>query len=175
LRQRVRTLRDELKEFSDDLQAIAYELHPAAFYRQGLRAALEQECALRHRRTGLAVTLDFDPACQSIDVDIATCIYRVVQEGLRNITEHSGATKASIVVKKINSRVLLELEDFGRGFDTSAAGSQGGLGIISMSERVHLVNGTFEIESRPGAGTRIQAVMPIRGEANGTPANSTRR
>lgn len=162
LRSRLRALRSELTEFSDDLQAIAYELHPGAFYRKGLRSSLEQECAFHRRRTGLAVKLDFDPACQAVHIDIATCLYRIVQEALRNITQHSGAMKASISVKRIKNDIMLKIEDSGKGFDLNRTGSKRGLGIVSMSERAHLLNGTFQIESRPGAGTRIRAMIPIR-------------
>ena len=175
LRLRLRALRRQFTGFSDDLQAVAYELHSVVLHSHGLRAALNQECALRQKRTGLAVTLDFDPACQKLAAGVAICIYRVVQEALRNITEHSGAPSATIVVRKENNAVLLAIEDSGRGFDPAAERPTRGLGIISMAERVHLLNGAFSIESAPGAGTRIRVLLPLDGGANDKSTSSTRR
>jgi signal transduction histidine kinase len=161
IRRRVRALRKDLAEFSDDLQAIAYELHSLVLQRQGLRTALEQEILVCLHRAGLRVTLNFDPACERVTGDVAICIYRVVQEALRNTIEHSGASRATIEVRRLPNAVTLLVQDFGKGFEVPADGSRRGLGIVSMSERAHLLNGTFSLESSIKGGTQIRVEIPI--------------
>ncbi len=82
--------------------------------------------------------------------DIALCVYRVAQESLHNVAKHAGVTKALLKLVATEGELLLQVDDEGVGFQTENCSSQPGVGLSSMEERVHLVNGSFSIRSEPG-------------------------
>jgi len=87
-------------------------------------------------------------------------LLRVVRESLSNVARHSGADSASVVVSANETELSVEIVDGGRGFDVEAARKAGRLGLVGMSERVRLLDGTLELESRPGGPTRVRATIP---------------
>ena len=92
--------------------------------------------------------------------DVALCLFRIVQEGLNNVVKHSGAREARVTLSGATDNLFLTIADSGRGFDDASA-SNGGLGLASMRERVHLVGGDMALESQPGHGTTITVRVPI--------------
>ena len=92
-------------------------------------------------------------------------IFRIMQESSNNIGKHSGATHATISMKKAGSTVVLSIEDDGKGIDVSRkeSGSPGrsGFGLSGIQERTKLLGGKFTLQSHPGKGTRITVVLPI--------------
>jgi len=90
------------------------------------------------------------------------CLFRIVQEGLRNLKKHSGATKAQVRLRRSGNKLVVSVNDEGFGFDARELGKKEGLGIRSMEERVYLLGGRFEIRSRPGRGTKVEAWVPIQ-------------
>jgi signal transduction histidine kinase len=102
---------------------------------------------------------------------VATALYRVAQESLRNALRHSRAGSAELRLRTDADGVTLEVEDGGIGFDPSAASSKAGLGLTSLSERMKLVRGRVMVRSTPGGGTRITAWAPMPAAvAAGAPA-----
>jgi NarL family two-component system sensor histidine kinase LiaS len=96
------------------------------------------------------------------DPDMATNLYRVVQESLNNILKHSGARHGSVVLERDLHEVHLIIEDDGRGFDTSApVQSDGGFGLKNLAERARILGGTLLIVSGKDKGTRLELTMPI--------------
>lgn len=93
---------------------------------------------------------------------MALCLFRIVQEGLRNLKKHSGVVKAQVRLRKVGDKLVVTVYDEGAGFDVRDLGKKEGLGIRSMEERVYLVGGRFEIHSKPGKGTRIEACVPLQ-------------
>ena len=89
---------------------------------------------------------------------LKTCIYRVVQEALHNCARHANARTVKVVVRHEESRIVLSVEDDGRGFDATRVR---GLGLVGMEERVNHLGGAFEIDSWPGAGTKVAVQLPI--------------
>jgi signal transduction histidine kinase len=89
------------------------------------------------------------------------CLYRIAQEALRNVVKHSGAGGASVVLVGQNGALTLEVRDTGQGFDPAEAAGQGGLGLVSMRERLRLLAGELTVESQPGGGTRLLAFVPL--------------
>jgi signal transduction histidine kinase len=87
-----------------------------------------------------------------------TCIYRVVQEALHNISRHSGAKSAVVTVRQSGSSLFLSVEDDGSGFDP---GQTRGLGMLGMEERVRQLRGQFEVRSTPGKGTVLRVTLPL--------------
>jgi len=92
----------------------------------------------------------------------ATNIYRIIQEALNNMVKHAHATRAAVVVERDLHRVRIRVEDDGCGFDPSMSGDfDGHYGLISMKERAEQVKGRVVIESAPGHGTRVEAIVPM--------------
>ena len=98
-----------------------------------------------------------------MSADLETLAYRVVQEALTNAAKHARATRVTVSVETTATSLRVEIEDDGRGFDSSMTREylrQGRVGLASMRERVELANGTFVVRSTPNRGTSIVATLP---------------
>ena len=93
--------------------------------------------------------------------DISLCLFRVLQEALRNAVKHSGARHVEVGLWGTPDEVHLSVSDRGVGFDSEAAKRGRGLGLVSMEERLKLHKGTLSIESQPKRGTTIHARVPL--------------
>lgn len=133
-------------------------LRPSMLDDFGLVPALEWQAREVSKRTGLRVHVTAEESAGELPDEHKTCIYRVVQEALHNCARHAQARSVKVVVKQEPSKILLSVEDDGHGFDARRVR---GLGLVGMEERVHHLGGAFEIESRPGAGTRVAIELPI--------------
>jgi signal transduction histidine kinase len=91
----------------------------------------------------------------------ALCLYRVAQESLRNVVKHSRAKSAGVELCAENGEVRLTVTDSGVGYDHDQIRERNGLGVISMRERLRALGGRLSIQSAPGEGTRVEAVVPI--------------
>ena len=145
---------------------IAWELRPSALDDLGLEVTLRNYLEEWAKRFDLAV--DFHhrglPA-QRLPPPVETAIYRIVQEALTNVSKHAQAEHVSVLLEYHNERLLVIVEDDGRGFDTDnvlrAANTAQRMGLVGMHERARLVGGEVEIESAPGAGTTVYVRGPI--------------
>ena len=115
------------------------------------------------RRHSITPSFIKDHVPDAIPDDIALCLYRVVQEGLRNIAVHSQAKSCKIVLHMSGDAICLAVTDDGVGFDPLEIRNTPGLGLSSMRERVQLVEGDFAIRSQPGKGTEITVCVPLAG------------
>jgi signal transduction histidine kinase len=86
-----------------------------------------------------------------LPIEAAVCVYRVAQEALQNSIKHSRVDEAEVVLSRTGDQIRLVVSDRGAGMD---AGTAGGLGLVSMKERIRLVNGEIAIESHPGKASR---------------------
>jgi signal transduction histidine kinase len=100
----------------------------------------------------------------TVDQDVALCVFRVVQEALRNAVKHSGALHLSVDLIGHDDLLQLTIVDDGRGFDVDRA-SRDGLGLTSMRERLESVGGSLDIDSTPGSGTRLNVRVPVSSRA----------
>ena len=132
----------------------------AALEQVGLVAALESFCAEFSDREKVSVRFGQRHVPGLIPPDIALCLYRVVQERLRNIVNHSGSHRAEIVLSGSARCIRLSVRDFGFGFQAEVRGKKG-LGLLSMEERARLIGGSFSVRSRIGKGTRIGVLVPL--------------
>src|SRR5260370_36508899 len=103
---------------------------------------------------------------QALPEDISLCLYRVAQESLRNIGKHGRAAAVRVALTGSASEIALAIDDRGEGFDLETIKGKKGLGLVSMEERVRLVNGTLSIRSKPGKGTRVRVRVPLRRSAS---------
>lgn len=161
VRGQLRALQARVAKLSDAVRHIAYQLHPSILDDLGLLVALRSHCEELSRHEGMSVRMTHRNVPDSLPPELASCLYRVAQEGLRNIIRHAGTTHASLSLTSASGDLRLSIRDTGAGFDAKTRDHHGGLGILSMEERVRLVNGTISIHSRPGRGTRIDVRVPL--------------
>jgi signal transduction histidine kinase len=158
-------LKRRLATLSEDVHGLSRRLHPATLEEQGLLASIEHECRAFTERGGPPVDLRADGSFDGLPSPVALALFRIVQESLRNASQHARATEVSITVHRASQDVTLDVVDDGAGFDRGQPGWRGGLGLASMEERARLLGGTCDVTSSPGAGTRVRVVLPITSAA----------
>jgi signal transduction histidine kinase len=156
----VAALRERVVATLQDVRRLAVELRPAALDDFGLEAALERLTAGFAEQTGMKVEIESRLHETRLPEEVATVLYRTVQEALTNIIKHADAGRVSIVVTQKAHSVGAVIEDDGRGFDPEQ-GVDGGIGLIGMRERVALLDGSVTIESAPGKGTTLVVEVPV--------------
>jgi signal transduction histidine kinase len=142
-----------------DVRALAVELRPSALDDFGLGPALERLAQTFAERSGIETSVEATLDSR-LPAEIETTFYRVVQEALSNVVKHAGATRVSVLVTRRGGSVVAMVEDDGVGFATDDV-REDALGLLGMRERLALVGGTLEIESRDGAGTTVAAQVPV--------------
>jgi len=159
-REKLRSIKDSLVSLSEDIHALSRQLHPSILDDLGLVRALEAEGDRFSKKEGIRVLFNHEDLPPAIPRDIALALYRVAQEGLRNIARHSRATSAHVVLKGLAGAIHLTVADTGCGFDPGLGRQRPGLGLASMKERIELVHGSITIDSTPGEGTHIEVSVP---------------
>jgi signal transduction histidine kinase len=154
------SLRGHVVALADDVHRICYRLHPAILENLGLIAALESYCEEYAAHSGVKTRFIHCGVPAQLPKTLALCVYRIVQETLRNVARHAHARHALVVLRGNADRIEVTIKDSGRGFDLALVRGNG-LGLISLTERVHLAGGTCTILSAPGKGTRIHASLPV--------------
>ena len=155
---------EQIGTLAKDIHRISRQLHPAILDDLGLAAALKNECVAFSEQCGIPTEFNPNGTPRYIPDDISLCLYRVAQECLRNVGKHAQATEARVVLSGGLDEIAMEIADVGNGFDPEKVGGKGGLGLISMEERVRLVKGTFSIRSQPGTGTQVTVRVPLGGK-----------
>ncbi len=154
-------IKEQLVQISADVHVLSRQLHPGILDDLGLVDALRSECNAFSKREAIAVKYKAGKIEQKLPREAALCVYRIVQEGLRNIAKHSQAKKAYVTLTEADQGIQLKVKDIGAGFDAQKAQGKAGLGLQSMEERVRLAQGRFSISSRPGKGTQIDVWVPM--------------
>src|SRR5690606_39256093 len=127
-----------------------------------LVAALSSHCAAVQQEHPIMIRLHVADDMGTIPPGPALCLYRVAQEALRNVISHAGATVAEVGLARTRDGAELTITDDGKGFDTAESKlRRGGLGLISINERVRLAGGTVDIVSSPKRGTSVQVSIPM--------------
>lgn len=143
----------------DEIRASIFDLRPVVLQDQGLIQAITSQANALQIRHGIQVnvTLCAEP---DLPFKIKEEVYRIAREGLHNIVKHAQATEVSLSLEHDGAAIRLLIEDNGVGFDPSKPSNS--LGLKSMRERAASLKGTLNIESAPGAGARITAVIPVQ-------------
>ena len=160
-RDHVDALRRQTREIAADIQALAHELHSSKVQLLGVVAAMSAFCSESSVRQNVDVDFSHQGVPANVPPAIALCLFRVLQEALRNGVRHSAARSFAVSILGTPDGLSLTVRDAGRGFDAESASNDGGLGLTSMRERLKLVAGELSIESRPGRGTTIVARVPL--------------
>jgi signal transduction histidine kinase len=164
---RLSKLREEIVRLCEDVRSLAYNIHPSQLEFLGLAKALKAESEKFSRQAGVAVDAKFQSIPDKLPAQAALCLYRVAQEALRNVSRHSKAKAVAIHLTAEKGGIQLVITDDGVGFDSSRRHPEASLGLASMRERVQLLGGKVEIQSKSGYGTTISAWTPLIQE--GTP------
>jgi signal transduction histidine kinase len=146
------------------VHAISRQLHPSILEDLGLEDAVRNEINAFHRREGIHIDYLSSGIPDKLPKDVSLCFFRIIQESLRNIAKHARTNSASITLTGSTDHLDMDIRDHGCGFDQENTRKQLGLGLISIGERVRMVDGKLEITSSPGQGTRIQVSAPIAAE-----------
>ncbi|MCM3902452.1 MAG: histidine kinase, partial [Pyrinomonadaceae bacterium] len=161
-RQLFKKLQKQTQEISSDIHRLSHRLHPNKLDHLGLAAAVRSLCEEMSESAKLKVVFHQNGFPAALTKELDLCVFRVAQEALGNVVKHSGAQSVRVVLWKTNNVVRLSVSDDGCGFDPKSEKSQGGLGFISMKERVHILGGKMQISSQPRCGTRINVAVPLR-------------
>lgn len=161
--ERIQALQRQALRASKEMRRISHGLHPSAIEDFGLSIALEEFCEEFMTAQGVFVEFEGLVDDSGLNDRAAACLYRIAQESLRNAAVHGHATRISVTLHLDGDFIQLRVEDNGSGFLTDPNHRKKGLGVISMTERVRLVNGTLTIFSQPGQGTEVSARVPIVG------------
>jgi signal transduction histidine kinase len=132
-------------------------LRPSMLDDLGLLPALEWQARELSRTTHLRVTVKAGESLDDLSDDQKTCIYRVVQEALRNVVRHARAKQAEVEIRRVEDSFHLAIRDDGQGFTPER---QKGVGLLGMEERVKHLDGRFRVSSEPGQGTTIEVDLP---------------
>lgn len=157
----IQSIHQQVVTLSDDIRRIAYQLHPSILDDLGLPVALRSWAADFSKREPLQVTLVTRNLPESIAQPVASCLYRVAQEAIRNVAKHAKVAQSFLLLSGLRQGVGLCVADLGDGFDPDEARKRRrGLGLASMEERVRLVGGSFRLRSQRGRGTHIHILVP---------------
>jgi signal transduction histidine kinase len=141
-----------------EVRNITLLLRPSMLDDLGLLPALEWQAREVSRQNGLIVNVAASGVPDNLPDEYKTCIYRVTQEALHNIARHAGAATVRVLAQCDANRLMLSIQDDGRGFDVARTR---GLGLLGMQERVEHLGGTLQVTSEPGNGTLVSAVLPL--------------
>jgi signal transduction histidine kinase len=157
-------MKNGIVRISQDVHSLSRQLHPSILDDLGLIKAVEAECAGFSKREGIEVLFNHENISRVIPKDVSLSLYRIIQEGLRNISKYACAEHASVSLQGMDHDILLSVQDDGIGFDWAEAKENPGLGFSSMRERARLIHGEFSIKSEPEKGTVITVRAPLTRE-----------
>ncbi len=161
---RIGKLQHPTSEIAADIQSLSHELHSSRLQYLGLAAALRGFCQEFSEQQKVEVDFKTHDLPTPLSPDISLCFFRVLQEALHNAAKHSGVRHFEVRLWGTPDEIHLTISDSGVGFDIEATKASRGLGLISMQERLKLLNGTLSIESQLQRGTTIHASVPYRSD-----------
>jgi PAS domain S-box-containing protein len=172
VRDQLETIWQECSDLTGDVQALSHELHPSIIDNLGLASAVKSFCRDVSEQNGVAVEFVSRNIPNPLSREISLSLFRVVQEAIHNARKYSGQKHFEVQLEAKDAQIELEVSDRGVGFDLADVKNGNGLGLVSMAERIHQVNGTFKIDSQPNIGTRICARVPLAAPSNAIAASA---
>jgi signal transduction histidine kinase len=154
----------QIVELDRKLREVVHALEPAGVVDRPLVDVLTHEVVSFEKRAEIPVTLATRGNIDALTASQRIAIYRIVQEGLSNVRKHSGATEVRITVEGSHRGTEVQIVDNGKGFPIEEtlirAARRGRLGLVGIGERIRLLGGTFDVESRPGGPTTLTLKLP---------------
>lgn len=157
-----------VSEISSHVHAMSHQLHSSQLDYLGTLGTMKSYCQEFAGQQKVQIDFSHNNVPDSLPRDIALCLFRILQEALRNAAKYSGVKHFQVQLRGISRELELVVRDSGVGFDPDAAKNHHGLGLISMRERVGLVKGAIAIVSRPKAGTEIRVRVPVAAKVSRT-------
>ncbi|WP_369930584.1 ATP-binding protein [Xanthomonas sp. NCPPB 2632] len=152
----------QVMALAEDLRLMSHQLHPGWLSHAGLQEALQALCTSTGRSGPPRIDLSVPPDAATLSGEVALCVYRIAQEGLRNALDHAGASRVTIAVAICADHATLHIADDGHGFDPARLPIHAsGIGLISMNERARLLGGRFDLRSAPGKGVQLCVHLPL--------------
>lgn len=157
----VRGLEARIKELSRAMNSRAHQLHSSHLEILGLTAAVHDVCNDFSERHHIEVKIRRAAVPLGIAPDISLCLFRVLQECLENVAQHSRSRECFVDLVSEDNNIVLSVADCGIGFNPNIRSHSGSFGLVLMRERLRLVGGEMILTSAPGSGTQVQARVPI--------------
>jgi signal transduction histidine kinase len=156
------TMRELVADALEEVRSLSHTMHPRVLDDLGLAAALEWLARQTRTQEQIDVRVVAEDDGSQIPAPVASVLYRIAQEALRNAARHAEARHVELRVSRTADAATLEVVDDGRGFDVKGAEERRpGMGLFSMRERVGLVNGRLTVTSAPARGTHVTATIPL--------------
>ena len=153
--------RQRIFDLGKDIQALSHRLHSSKLEYLGLVTAAKSFCQELSEQRKVRIEFKHSDMPAAIPKEISLCLFRVLQEALQNAVKHSAEQNFTVELHGAKDGISLTVSDSGIGFDWQDAMNRRGLGLISMRERLRLVNGELSIQSEPGRGTTVRARVPV--------------
>jgi signal transduction histidine kinase len=161
---RFEDLTARLVDLDRHLREVAHSLETKSVLSRPLGEILHREVDNFCERTGIAGSLEIRGDPDSLSSAQRITVFRAIQEALANIREHSGASSVEVRLRARRSAIEVQIVDDGTGFEVeralAKAAQRGRLGLVGMAERVRMLGGTFDVESRPGGPTVLKFTLP---------------
>jgi PAS domain S-box-containing protein len=164
-------VRQRLLDMARDIQALSHRLHSSKLEYLGLAAAAKGFCNELSEQQKVEIDFTHKNIPKGVPKEISLCLFRVLQEALRNAVKHSGERQFAVELHGTEREIQLTVRDQGVGFDPHDAINGHGLGLISMRERMQLVGGEIFFRSQPGSGTTIRASVPFSSGSDSVDVN----
>jgi PAS domain S-box-containing protein len=148
-------------EIAKDVQGLSHQLHSSILDYLGVATAIAGFCNELAKQHDLQIEFNALDVPKKLSKDVSLCLFRVAQEALHNAVKYSGVSQFTVDIVRTGDAIQLVVADSGAGFDPEDVRHHGGLGLVSMHERVHLVHGSFAGDSALGQGTRIRVTVPF--------------
>ena len=174
VRRRVGELQKQACEIAADVQTLSHDLHSTKLDYMSPVVAMRSLCQELGLQTKVEIEFSAQDLPSPLPPEISLCLFRILQEALRNAIKHSGARQVQVGLWGTHDEVHLAVSDRGIGFDSKTAKQRRGLGLVSMEERLKLLNGDISIESQPNHGTTIHARVPLHWGADSRRAQAAR-
>jgi len=163
-------IRRNCSEIAGDVQSLSHQLHSSKLDILGIVGAIRGFCNELSKQHEVSIEFTDRNVPQPLPNNVSLCLFRVAQEALHNAVKYSGTSQFKVELSATADEVRLVVSDAGVGFDVEKAKRSRGLGLVSIQERMHLVNGRFFVDSKPGAGTKVIISAPLSGKDPGTQA-----
>jgi PAS domain S-box-containing protein len=174
-REQLHEIAQTASDVSSDLHNLSHQLHPSKLDTLGLAVALKSFCIEFSKQHDLRIQFADRDVPAGIPKDVTLCLFRIVQEALRNVVKHSAAKEVKVEITGREDRIDLCVSDTGVGFDPNSAWQNTGMGLISMRERARLVGGYLSVESEMSLGTRIRVQVPLALHSVSIPDNRNQK
>ena len=151
-----------LNQVHDEIRNLSHQLSPVILSKFGMFYALKEVC---EKNSNTILKVDFTSTIsikKRYDEDFETKVYYIVNELINNSLKHSGASHIKLTIEEINDEILFDIEDNGKGFDTTNYIVQEGFGLTQVRARISNKNGKFSIISIPNKGTNVYVKIPIQ-------------